>query len=128
MVWLESVDDRQLTILVVPYPVTLKEGTMKYIVTVRGKLKDADEKQAKMAHDATFDKLSPIGRPLGSVGHRTYLNSKNRREFLAIDTWDSVEGLQKFLGDPANPGAAIAQLFDGQPEITIWAESGWKSL
>ena len=101
---------------------------MKYIVTVRGILKDADEKQAHMAHDATVEKLSPIGVSLGSLGHQAYLNPQNRREFLAVDTWASIEGLQQFLNDPANPGAAIAQLFEGQPEITVWVESGWKSF
>ena len=101
---------------------------MKYIVTVRGILKDIGEKQAQMAHDATVDRLSPIGKSLGSIGHQAYLNPQNRREFLAVDTWTSMEGLQKFLNDPVNPGAAIAQLFDGQPEITVWAESDWRSF
>lgn len=99
---------------------------MKYIVTVRGTLKDANTEQAHMAHDTTLDRLSPIGRSLGSIGHQTFLDPQNPRQFLAIDTWPSMEALQQFLNHEVNPGAAIAQLFEGQPEITVWMESGWK--
>ncbi len=97
---------------------------MKYVVTIRGILKDTDEEQAHMAHDATVQRVTQIGKPLGHIGHQTQLNMKNRREFLAIDTWDNWDGLQKFLSDPANPGE-IVQLFEGEPDITIWVTSGW---
>jgi len=100
---------------------------MKYITTVRGLLKDTDEKQAQTAHDAAVDKLSPVGRPLGSIGHQAYLNPQNRRLFLAVDTWNNLEGLQKFLSDP-NTAAGIGSLFDGQPDITVWIEAGWRSF
>jgi hypothetical protein len=105
-----------------------EEVQMKYIVTVRGRLKELDEKRAQVAHDTTFERLSAVGQSFGSLGHQTYLNPQDGREFLAIDTWESLEGLQKFMNDPANPGAAIAALFEDQPEITVWAASGWKSL
>ncbi len=99
---------------------------MKYIVTVRGRLKSADENQSRMAHDAAIDKLSPIGKPLGSTGHRAYLKVQDRREFLAIDVWDNMEGPQKLFSDP-NLAAEFARLFDGQPEVTFWGDSGWSS-
>jgi hypothetical protein len=100
---------------------------MKVITTVRGTMKAADEQQAQKAHDATVDRLSPTGRSLGSIGHQAYLNPQNRREFLAVDTWPNLESLQAFLGHQVNPGAAIAQLFEGAPEITIWVEAeGWR--
>ena len=98
-----------------------------YITVVRGKLKDSDAKQAQMAHDAAVAKLSPMSRPMGAVHHQPYLNPQNPKEFLAMDTWDNMEGLQKFLHDP-NVGAAFAQLFDGQPDVTVWSESGWSSF
>jgi hypothetical protein len=97
---------------------------MKYIVVVRGKLIATDEQTAQAGHDAAVAKLSPIGKSLGSSGHRAYLNPQNRQEFMAIDTWDSPEGMQKFMGDP-NTAAEIGQLFEGQPEVTIWVEAGW---
>jgi hypothetical protein len=48
-------------------------------------------------------------------------------EFLAVDTWNNLDGLQKFMSDP-NVAAAFGQLFDGMPDVTIWAESGWASF
>ena len=99
---------------------------MKYVVTVRGMLKAADEKQSQATHDATIDKIGPMGRSMGNVGHQAYLNPQNRREFLAVDTWDNMEGPQKLLADPAL-GAEFAMLFDGQPQVTFWAAADWKS-
>lgn len=97
---------------------------MRYIVVVRGMLKSADEKASQAAHDATVQKVSPLGKSMGSTGHQAYLNSQNRREFLAIDFWDNMEGIQKLYSDP-NLAAEFATLFEGQPEVTIWADSGW---
>lgn len=96
---------------------------MKFITVVRGRLKEADEAAARAAHDAIVAKLMPISQPLGATGHRVYLNAQDRRQFLAIDGWDSLEGLQKFMGDP-NTAATIGQMFDGQPEVTVYAEAG----
>jgi hypothetical protein len=99
---------------------------MKYIVTVRGMLKAADEKQSQATHDATIDKIGPLGKSMGNIGHQVYLNPQNRREFMAIDTWNNLDGPQKLLSDPAL-GAEFAKLFDGQPSVTLWAEADWKS-
>jgi quinol monooxygenase YgiN len=102
---------------------------MKYIVTVRGKLKGAGSEADQAGHNATVDRLSPISKSLGALGHQAYLNPQNPGEFLAVDTWDSMEGLQKFMADAANPGAAIAALFEGQPDITVWGEAeGWRAF
>lgn len=100
---------------------------MRYITTVRGRLKDADEKQAQMAHDNAVEKLSAISRPMGAVGHRAYLNPQDRRQFQAVDTWESLEGLDKFMHDP-NVAAEFGKVFDGQPEVTVWVESGWSGF
>lgn len=99
---------------------------MKYITVVRGKLKGSP-KEAQTAHDATVEKLSAMTRPMGAIGHQPFLNPKNPMEFLAVDTWNNLDGLQKFLGDP-NVAAAFGQLFDGMPDVTVWAESGWASF
>lgn len=45
------------------------------------------------------------------------------RESLAIDRWESLEELQPLMGDPA-VGERIAAMFDGAPQVTIWAEAG----
>ncbi|MBI3241890.1 MAG: hypothetical protein HYZ49_06295 [Chloroflexi bacterium] len=100
---------------------------MKFIVVVRGKLKDTDPKKAQAGHDAAVAKLSVIGRPLGDVGHQPYLNPQNPQEFLAVDTWDNIEGMQKFMNDP-NVAAEFGKLFEGMPDISVWAESGWSAF
>lgn len=79
-----------------------------------------------MVHDATVQKVSPLGRSMGSTAHQAYLNTQNRREFFAVDSWDNLEGIQKLYSDP-NLAAEFAKLFEGQPDVTIWAESGWFS-
>jgi len=96
---------------------------MKYIVTVRGTLK-GDARQAQMVHDETVAKVSPLGKSMGSTGHQAYLNTQNGKDFFAIDFWDNLEGIQKLYSDP-NLATEFAKLFEGQPEVTVWADSGW---
>jgi hypothetical protein len=68
-----------------------------------------------------------MSRPMGAVGHRAYLNPQNSQEFLAVDTWDNMEGLQKFLNSP-DVAAEFEKLFDGMPDVSVWGESGWASF
>ncbi len=100
---------------------------MAYITTVRARLRDADPAAAMKAHNAIVDRLRPRGEPLGGVGHTTFANAEDPREFLAIDRWDSVEGLQRFMSDPSVQ-AEIGSLFDGPPQVTVWGErDGWRA-
>jgi len=98
---------------------------MKYVVVVRGTLKAADEQQSRATHDATIKMVGPMGRTMGNVSHRAYLNPQNRREFMAIDVWDNMEGPQKLLQDPTL-GSEFAKLFDGQPTVTMWSDADWE--
>ncbi len=99
---------------------------MKYVVVVRGMLKSADEKQSQATHDATINMVGPTGRSMGNVSHRAYLNPQNRREFMAIDVWDNADGPQKMLQDPTL-GAEFGKLFEGQPNVTMWAATDWEA-
>ena len=101
---------------------------MKYVVTVRGRLKSADEREAQVVHDAIVARLDPVGQPLGALGHMPMLNPQDRREFQAMDTWNSLEGIQQFMTSSADPGSAIGSMFEAPPEVTIWAEAGWTSF
>ncbi|HLF82323.1 MAG TPA: hypothetical protein VI410_11180 [Anaerolineales bacterium] len=96
---------------------------MRYIVTVRGKLKGS-KAAAQKVHDATVAAISPKGRSMGSTAHQPFLNTQDEGEFLAVDSWDNLEGIQQLFSDP-NLAAEFAKLFEGQPEVTIWAQSGW---
>jgi len=99
---------------------------MNYITVVRGKLKGTPE-EAKAGHDATVEQLSQMTRPMGAIGHKPHLNPADPSEFLAIDTWNNLEGLQKFMSDP-KVAEEFGKLFDGQPDISVWAESDWASF
>ena len=97
---------------------------MRYVVTVRGTLK-GDGKQAQQNHDATIAKVSPMSKTMGNISHQTYLNTQNGKEFFAIDVWDNLEGIQKLYSDP-NLAVEFGKLFEGQPEVTVWADTGWQ--
>ncbi len=99
---------------------------MNYVTIVRATLKGSP-KEAQMAHDATVEKLSVMTRPMGAISHKPHLNPQNPKEFLAIDTWNNMEGLQKFMNDP-KVMEAFGQLFEGRPDISVWAESDWASF
>jgi hypothetical protein len=96
---------------------------MKYIVTVHGTLKGSPEQISKI-HDEIVSKLSPVSRSMGSTGHQTYLNTQNGKEFFAMDSWDNLEGIQKLYSDP-NQGTEFAKMFEGQPTVMVWSETGW---
>ncbi len=96
---------------------------MKYIVSVRGHLKGGSQ-AAQKVHDEIVSKVSPMGKSMGNTNHQTFLNVQNGDEFISFDVWDNIEGIQKLYSDP-NLGAEFARMFEGQPEVSIWQESGW---
>ena len=97
---------------------------MNYVVTVRGQLKGSKD-EAQAVHDATIAKVAPQGRGLGSTAHQTFLNPENEKEFLAVDIWNNMEGIQKLYSDP-NLAVEFGKLFEGEPEVVVWANSGWE--
>ena len=97
---------------------------MKFIVTVRGMLKDPAT--AQKVHDATMAAVAPLSKTQGSVGHQTFLNAATPKEFFAVDTWDNLEGIQKLYGDP-NLAVEFGKLFEGSPQVTVWTNTGWAS-
>lgn len=101
---------------------------MKYITVVRARLKAANPQEAQAAHDATVAKLRAATGSLGAIGHQPYLNPQDPAQFQAVDTWGSLEGIQQFMNNPA-VAEEFGQLFDGRPEVTVWAEaSGWAAF
>ncbi len=101
---------------------------MPYITTVRGRLLHEDPNAAMDLHNAIVEKLEPASKPLGATGHRAFADSADPREFLAIDMWDSAEGLQRLMSDPSTQ-AELGSMFDGPPQVTIWvAREGWRSF
>jgi quinol monooxygenase YgiN len=80
--------------------------------------------EASRAHDEIVSKVSSVGKSMGNTSHQAYLNVQDEGEFLAIDFWDNMEGIQKLYSDP-NLASEFAKMFEGQPEVTIWSDSGW---
>lgn len=101
---------------------------MAWITTVRGRLREDDPTRARDQHNEIVDGLRERTAPLGGTGHMVFASAEDPREFLAVDRWESLEGLQQFMGDPAT-GQAIGGMFDGPPQVTVWAErEGWTAF
>jgi quinol monooxygenase YgiN len=101
---------------------------MAYITTVRGRLLHDDVVAAMEQHNGIVARVRQRGEPLGNIAHTVYANAQDPREFLAIDTWNSIEGLQAMMGDPSVQ-AELGSMFDGMPEVTVWAaREGWTAF
>jgi quinol monooxygenase YgiN len=98
------------------------------ITKVQGRLATADQQAAMEHHNRIVDGLIPRTRELGGTGHAVYANAQDPMQFLAIDSWESVEAIQRFLGDPA-VAAEIGGMFDGPPDVSIWVtREGWRAF
>ena len=96
---------------------------MKYTVTIRAKLREG-QTAAKKYHDDVTRATKAAARQAGDLTHAVYLDPKDPRAFLGIDTWGNLEGLQKFAGSP-DIRDFFGELFDGEPEVRVWVDSDW---
>jgi hypothetical protein len=96
---------------------------MAIVVMVRARLR-GDAASAQQLHDQVTGATMKMARAAGDIGHRTYLNSMDRRDFLGIDEWQSPEQFQAFAANPQIT-EFFGQLFDGEPQVSVWAPSGW---
>ena len=54
-----------------------------------------------------------------------FANAQDPGELLAVDRWQTLEALQRFMADPSVQ-QEIGSLFDGPPDVTVWAvRDGW---
>lgn len=92
-------------------------------VVVRARLR-GDQADARQLHDQVTGATREQAVAAGDLSHRTFLNPGDPRAFLGIDEWRSAAAFQAFA---ANPQIAefFGQLFDGEPEVTVWMASGW---
>lgn len=98
---------------------------MAIAAVVRAKLKGNDPKASQKIHDGVVGATQAMAQAAGNISHKVYLNTQNPRELLGIDIWNSAEAFQKFASDPKIQ-EFFGQLFEGQPEVTVWVDSGWK--
>ena len=95
---------------------------MKYTVTIRGRLRD--QAAGKKVHDDVTRATKDMAKQAGDLTHAVYLDPKDPKAFYGVDTWSSLEGLQKFSSSPDIP-AFFGKLFDGPPEVRVWVDSDW---
>jgi quinol monooxygenase YgiN len=88
-------------------------AALKYYVFVRGHFTSSDMAANKTAHDkiVTDNRANVTGA--GDEKHLALLGLQDPQSFLAIDVWNSLDGLNAFLGNPAVQ-QAFGALFDPQ--------------
>src|SRR5262249_16995517 len=94
-------------------------------VVVRARLKGSVG-AAQQVHDQVTGATREQALAAGDISHRTFLNPADPMEFLGIDEWRSAEAAMAFASNPQIV-EFFGQLFDGTPEVTIWASSGWNA-
>jgi len=96
---------------------------MKFTVTVRARLRE-DQPAAKKYHDDMTRATKDAAKQAGDLTHVVYLDPKDPKAFLGIDTWSSLEGLQAFAASPKIK-EFFGKLFEGEPEVRVWVDSDW---
>jgi len=96
---------------------------MTYTVTIRGRLREGKD-AAKRYHDEVTGATKDAAKQAGDLTHAVYLDPQDPRAFFGIDTWSSLEGIQRFAGSP-QIREFFGKLFDGEPEVRIWVDSDW---
>ena len=92
-------------------------------VTIKGRLRD-DPASIREIHDQVTGATKDMAVQAGDISHHVYLNPQDDRDFLGIDEWQSAEALQTFSANPQIQ-EFFGQMFEGQPEVTVWEGSGW---
>ena len=92
-------------------------------VTIRARLK-SDQAIAKQLHDQVTGATREMAVAAGDISHHVFLNPMDPTDFLGIDEWKSADAVGAFASSPQIQ-EFFAQLFDGQPDVTVWVPSGW---
>jgi quinol monooxygenase YgiN len=92
-------------------------------VVIRARLK-GDPMTAQRLHDQVTGATREQALAAGDISHRVFLDPTDPMAFLGIDEWRSADAVAAFAGSP-QIREFFAQLFDGQPEVTVWVRSGW---
>ncbi|HUS14554.1 MAG TPA: hypothetical protein VM536_05990 [Chloroflexia bacterium] len=76
-----------------------------YLLSIRGKLKPQTLEEARAVHNATAGAPESVAaaRALGDVSHMVFVptdqNGPDAGEFLILDVWTSLEGLNQFFSN-----------------------------
>src|SRR5262245_25844584 len=102
---------------------TNQRTTPAVTVMIRARLK-GDAASAQQLHDQVTGATREMALAAGDISHRVFLNPADPLDFLGIDEWQSAEAVGSFASS-AQIQEFFGQLFDGQPEVTMWVPSGW---
>jgi quinol monooxygenase YgiN len=92
-------------------------------VSIRARLR-GDPAAARQLHDQVTAATKEQALAAGDLSHRVFLNPADPADFFGIDEWRSAEAVQAFASSP-QIAEFFGQLFDGQPEVTVWVPSRW---
>ncbi len=106
-----------------------------WAVLVRGALASTDLAKMKTTHDAVAKGGETAAKAAGDQSHDVLLGTKllgtTENEFMGLDTWNNLSGLQKFYADP-NFIKAFSTLFKSAPAPEIFVKQdkwhGWGDL
>jgi quinol monooxygenase YgiN len=96
---------------------------MAVTITIRARLR-GDPHSIQKIHDEVTSATKEMAIQAGDISHIVYLGAQDPRQFLGVDTWQSAEQAQAFAGSPQIQ-EFFGRMFEGEPEVTIWTESGW---
>jgi len=99
------------------------DPTSKVTVSIRARLR-GDRATGKGLHDAVTGATKDMAIAAGDLSHRVFLNPADPLDFFGIDEWKSAEAVGAFASNPQIQ-EFFANLFDGQPEVTVWVSSDW---
>jgi quinol monooxygenase YgiN len=95
---------------------------MAVTVMVHAKLRDPGSAQS--LHDQVTGATRDAAIAAGDLSHRTFLDPTDPTRFMGIDVWRDAESFQAFASNP-QIAEFFGGLFDGQPDVTVWVDSGW---
>jgi quinol monooxygenase YgiN len=99
------------------------DGNGPVSVLIRARLR-GDPTAARQLHDEVTAATREMALAAGDISHHVFLNPADPADFLGIDVWRSAEAVAAFASSPQIQ-EFFGRLFDGPPEVTIWAPSGW---
>ena len=97
-------------------------GRPRWYVLVRGTLRDPETAQA--VHDEITSGGEAGATALGDAAHLAFTGRTDAREYLGIDIWTAPGPIEAFYTDP-RIAAALGELFEGAPTVTVLHATDW---
>lgn len=96
---------------------------MAVAVMVRARLRGTPA-EAKKLHDEVTGATKAMAKQAGDLAHKIYLDPRDPKAFLGIDTWSSIERFQQ-LASSQQIRDFFGKRFEGEPEVHVRVDSDW---